>query len=134
MECDTPDMFKLAKYHWSYLPVWTDGNAYLNGAKSCKNEKNRIVSDEKAYAEIEVVNGSPMLKTNVYDYIGNFRSGLVTSDTLGEAFEPEQRFETPDGSDIVFDTDYFGAHRGAGIIPGPFAVGGNEIKELWYCI
>lgn len=131
MKCDTPDMFELAKYHWSYLPVWTCGNAYLSGAKPCKKEKDCVVSNEKAFAEIEVVNGNPVLKTNVYELIGNFRAGLVTSDTLGEAFEPEQRFETPDGRDIVFDTDYLGAHRGANIIPGPFAVGGNMFDGLW---
>ena len=50
-----------------------------------------------------------------------FGVSLITSDTLGKAFEPEERFENPDGSDIIFNTDYLGNHRGTQIIPGPFA-------------
>ena len=46
---------------------------------------------------------------------------MITSDILGKAFEPEQRFESPDGSDIIFDTDYYGDVREDLIIPGPFA-------------
>ena len=61
-------MSEKAKYHFSHLPVWADGNVYL-----------------------------------------------------GCAFEPEQRFENPDGTDIRLDTDYFSAHRGLKTMPGPFA-------------
>ena len=46
---------------------------------------------------------------------------MVTSDILGYAFEPEQRFEDPDGTAIIFDTDYLGEHRPVEPIPGPFA-------------
>jgi hypothetical protein len=46
---------------------------------------------------------------------------MITSDILGKAFEPEQRFESPDGSEIVLDTDYSGKKRTGKIIPGPFA-------------
>ena len=46
---------------------------------------------------------------------------MITSDILGKAFEPDQRFENPDGSAIVFDTDYYGKKRTGTVIPGPFA-------------
>ena len=46
---------------------------------------------------------------------------LITSDVLGKVFEPNQRFEAPDGSDIIFDTDYYGDSRTGPVIPGPFA-------------
>ncbi len=39
------------------------------------------------------------------------------------AFEPEQRFENNDGSDILFNEDYFGAHRGVAAFPGPIEAG-----------
>ena len=52
----------------------------------------------------------------------------MDSDTLGCAFEPEQRFEDPDGTAITFDTDFFGAHRGVSALPGPFANGEAVIK------
>ena len=60
------------------------------------------------------------LKTNLFDLIHDFRDGIVTSDLLGCAFEPEQRFENPDGAPITFDRDYFGGHRGLDTLPGPF--------------
>ena len=39
-EMDKPaDMMKMTEYHFAHLPVWVNGNAYFNGAKACKNEK-----------------------------------------------------------------------------------------------
>ena len=46
---------------------------------------------------------------------------MIDSDTLGKAFEPEARYENPDGTAIRFDTDFLGEHRGTEVIPGPFA-------------
>ena len=40
---------------------------------------------------------------------------------LGMAFEPEQRFENPDGSALLLDRDYGGRNRGESVLPGPFA-------------
>ena len=58
----------------------------------------------------------------------NRTCGLIGSEKLGYAFEPEQRFENPDGSDLLLDRDYFGAHRGVSTLPGPFAeTAGPEI-------
>ena len=57
-----------------------------------------------------------------------YRCGIISSDTLGLAFEPEQRFENPDGTDIIFDADYFGGHRGPETMPGPFAAAVDGIQ------
>ena len=46
---------------------------------------------------------------------------IRSSQTLGMAFEHEQRFEQPDGEDIVFDMDYYGIKRGMKPVAGPFA-------------
>ena len=75
----------------------------------------------KVFVELEEKDGKYTLKTNVYDFLGDFRAGMVTSDILGCAFEPEQRFEDPDGTAITFDTDYLGEHRPVEPVPGPFA-------------
>lgn len=64
--------------------------------------------------------GKLLMHTNVCDLIRDFRNGMVNSDVLGYAFEPEQRFENPDGSTIVFDRDCHGNTRGIAPIPGPF--------------
>ena len=45
---------------------------------------------------------------------------MITSDTLGLAFEPEERFETPEGETIVFDTDFYGNTRPTSPVAGPF--------------
>ena len=46
---------------------------------------------------------------------------LICTDTLGIAFEPEQRYEGPNGEDIVFDTDFYGNRRSGKVVAGPFA-------------
>lgn len=134
MESDIPDMKKLEPYHWQHLPVWSEGNLYLNGAKAWKHEKNGlVVEDGGAYADVEEKDGRVYLKTNVYDFVkkAGFTDAIVDSDTLGKAFQAEERFESPDGSTIVFDRDYFGDHRGAAPVPGPFADGGDLKKPVW---
>ncbi len=131
-EMDKPaDMRKMAQYHFSHLPVWVNGNAYFNGAKPWKNEKSNLVSDEnKVTVELIEKDGKYSIKTNVYDFLGDFKNGIITSDILGCAFEPEQRFENPDGTAITFNEDYLGEHRGVATIPGPFACGCEASKQL----
>ena len=64
------------------------------------------------------------------ELLGDYTTGLITTSLLGAAFEPEQRFENRDGSDIIFNEDYFGNHRGTHAIPGPFAELEEDIKLL----
>ena len=132
-EMDKPaDMGKLAQYHFAHLPVWVNGNAYFNGARACKHEISNLV-DNKNTVKVELVerDGKYSLKTNVYELLGEFKNGIITSDILGYAFEPEQRFENPDGTAITFNEDYLGEHRGLFTIPGPFASGHDANKQLW---
>ena len=115
-----PDMGALAKWHFSHLPVWIDGNAYFNGATICKHEKHYLSCEkEKAFVRLTEEDGVPVLETNLYALLGDFRDGLLCTENLGLAFEPEQRFENPDGSDILFNEDFFGGHRGVSAFPGP---------------
>ena len=126
-----PNMGALATAHFGHLPVWVSGNAYFNGACVSKHEQHGCVNaDAKVTVELAEKDGRPVLVTNVYDFLGDFRDGIVTSDILGYAFEPEQRFENPDGTAITFDRDYLGEHRGLSALPGPFAVGASE-REVW---
>ena len=127
-----PDMGALANVHFGHLPVWVDGNAYFNGASVCKHEKHKL-SDKRSKVTIalEEKDGKYCLKTNVYSKLKDFADGIICTETLGKAFEPEQRFENPDGSDIVFNRDYFGNHRGTKTIPGPFASAEDAEKILY---
>ena len=124
-------MQELAPYHFGHLPVWVDGNAYFNGATVSKHDKNHRVCAEKAQVSLCEKDGKWLLDTNVYDLLNDFRTGIITSDLLGKAFEPEQRFENPDGTEIIFDRDYFGDHRGTEALPGPFACSEELKRSLW---
>lgn len=107
------------------LPVWTGGNRYYNGAKPCAKEKDYTVDTEHAIRlELKEEEGGWKLYTNLGEFLPAGEEKLITTETLGMAFEPEQRYENPDGSDIVFDEDYFGAKK-AHVTAGPFA----EVKD-----
>ncbi len=123
-----PDMGPLAQYHFGHLPVWLGGNVYLNGATVCKHEVDKLVVPGKGKAKINLKGG--VLKNNLKELLGDYTTGVITTTVLGNAFEPEQRFEERDGSDITFNQDFFGTHRGAAVVPGPFAQLEDEIKVL----
>ena len=48
---------------------------------------------------------------------------------LGEAFEPEERFEEPDGTPILLCEDIFGNQRSERPVPGPFEFGPDISEE-----
>ena len=122
-EPDTdPDMGGLAEAHFGHLPVWVDGNVYLNGAPIYKNEKNKL-EDKSFNPAISVVEKDVKyyLSGKLKDAIKDFTGNMISTESLGLAFEPEQAFENPDGTPIIFDRDYFGNHRAVAPAPGPFA-------------
>ena len=127
-------MMNLSRAHDGHLPVWIEGNAYLGGAKPCKKEVNGLTAAPKREdVRVELVQKEDgyYLDTNVYELIEGFKNRMIDSDVLGKAFEPEERFENPDGTAIRFDSDYFGTHRGVDVIPGPFA-GAEEAAKVLY--
>ena len=129
-----PDMMHLGEAHFGHLPVWVGGNAYFNGASVSKHEKDGFtVSVRKARVSVELVekNGRYTIKTDLYKHLKDFKDRIITSDILGCAFEPEQRFENTDGTAITFDSDYLGDHRGVAALPGPFAQAPAATKVLW---
>ena len=133
MDTDTPNMGKLAPAHESHLPVWIDGNVYFNGAKAWEKEQhNRVDTEHNVSVDVAEKDGKPVLETDLYQYLEGFRCGMIDSDVLGRAFEPDQRFENPDGTMIRFDADYLGDHRGIEILPGPFAAEDAVGKALWF--
>ena len=122
MESDVPDMASLEPAHMGHLPVWSGGNAYFNGARAFRAEEDGWVDTEHTVSvELIHTEEGDVLKTDLYEYLEDAGCRMVSSDVLGKAFEPEERFENPDGSDILFDTDFSGERRGSHVIPGPFA-------------
>ena len=124
-----PNMKALEPAHFGHLPVWSEGNVYLNGAKPWKNEEKCLVVEKGAKVELVEKNGEYSLDTNVYEYLKDFKDRMIHTEILGKAFEPEAAFENADGTAIRFDSDYFGNHRGIDdVIPGPFASPSDSIK------
>ena len=117
--------------YYDHLPIYTGGNIYFNGAIPCNNETGYIIDDKNSvFINLTESDGAYRLKTNLYDYLPEFEMPFINTDVLGEAFEPEQKFESPDGSPILFDCDYFGKRRKAAVIPGPFACGEGAAAVL----
>ncbi len=122
---------QLRDAYYDHLPVYTGGNVYMNGAAPCDTEENcRCAAGEARLALVER-DGHPCLETNVFDLLPDFEISMINTDSLGEAFEPEQKFENPDGSPIVFDRDYFGVQRGLRPISGPFADRAESTRALF---
>ncbi len=127
-----PDMGGLAEAHFGHLPVWIDGNVYLNGANVYKNEVNKIEApDYNPEIILEIKDGNYIFKNKLNNIINSFYGNLISTESLGLAFEPEQAFENPDGTPIVFDKDYFGNHRSIKPIPGPFADYSKNAITVW---
>ena len=110
--------------YYKHLPVWMHGNAYFNGALVWEKENDAYVdsSHKITLAVTEKEAGS-----NVWEFTTNLREFLpviseepVSTETLGMAFEPEQLFEAPDGSAIIFDVSCDGERRKGLIKAGPF--------------
>jgi len=113
------------------LPVWSAGNIYYNGAKPWKKEIGAIVdSEQDIRIRVEECEVGWYLRTNLGDVDQPDAPAFVDTELLGMAFEPEQKFENPDGTPITFDTDYFGCKR-TKIIAGPFADISDTAKKLW---
>ena len=107
--------------YYDHLPVYTGGNAYYNGARPCDNElAAHVDKDHKISLYLDESDGRYTIHTNLYEYLPRNFTMPINTESLGIAFEPEQRFENPDGSPIMFDSDYFGRKRGIHPVAGPF--------------
>lgn len=113
--------------YYSHLPVHTGGNVYFNAARPCNSEK-AAYQDTSHEIELSLSDedGKTFLHTNLYQYLPTIETQCIHTALLGQAFEPEQGFENPDGTEILFDKDYYGKKHTLYPIPGPFARGREE--------
>lgn len=104
------------------LPVWTGGNVFFGGAEPCDIEENYYEDKEhEIFIDLSTEDDKWEIKTNLFEYLPENFCKMIDTQKLGMAFEPEQRYENPDGTDIVFDIDILGRKRGEGCFAGPFA-------------
>lgn len=116
----SPEDEKNRDKFYDHLPVDGKGNIYLNGAKANSTETDAYVDDGEVSFELICDGDKVSFKTDIYEHLPKERPGMISSAVLGSAFESEQRFENPDGSEIIFNEDFFGDHRGARPVAGPF--------------
>ncbi len=116
---------KTTDRYYKHLPVWMHGNAYFNGARVWEKEEDAYVDNEHTIRldvrETEPGSNDWQLSTNLREFLPVVSEEFVSTETLGMAFEPEQRFEAPDGTDILFDISCDGEKRNGSIKAGPFA-------------
>lgn len=106
--------------YYMHLPVWTGGNIFFNGAQPWEKEKDYIEdTDHTVELAVTEQDGKWLLETNLYEFLPRHTCRTVSTETLGMAFEPEQKFENADGTPIVFLEDYFGTHREIRPTAGP---------------
>ena len=118
--------------YYMHLPVWTGGNVFLGGAKPWEQESD-YVEDPSLPVSVAVEERGDgwYLATNLYELLPAKQLPLIDTEALGMAFEPEQRFENPDGSPIRFDEDFFGLRRENTGSAGPFVSGEAAQRKLF---
>ncbi|MCR5674452.1 MAG: right-handed parallel beta-helix repeat-containing protein [Lachnospiraceae bacterium] len=116
--------------YYDHLPVEARGNVYFNGAMPFDGETDACVIDEHVTLELKDDPDGLSLVTDLYRHLPADHCARITGSALGEAFEPEQRFEAPDGSEILFDLDHHGRHRGLRTTCGPFEYPENTFAVL----
>lgn len=118
--------------YYTKLPVWAGGNVYFNGAKPMKKETDAYVdSEHKITLELIPSEDGYRLSTNLYEFVPAGGRKIISTETLTEAFEPEEPFENPDATPIIFTEDYFGGKRNLSPLPGPFA-SAQDAQEILF--
>ena len=106
---------------YDHLPVFARGNVYLAGARPWEKEKDAVRVDcDAVQFHLREENKEVFLDTDLFEIMPDEEGRILSGEDLGKAFEPEEKFENPDGSRIVFDRDYFGIPRSKVTQKGPF--------------
>lgn len=111
-------------------PVYIDRNVYLNGAEGYVNEADSYCGNTGLKAQVvteKKENGRKVyLEVDVDKAVLNQKAVVMRTEDLGCTRAVEGLFENPDGTPIVFDTDYCGETRKDGkVIVGPI----NSLTE-----
>jgi len=117
------------------LPMYVDGNIYLNGANPFPGEKNSVKSDLNPEVSISEQGENVFLNILFDNSVSKIKTQLITTELLGKAKIPGQNYENPDGSALIIDFDYFGNQRNKNNpSAGPFEKPeiGKQIKlKVW---
>lgn len=101
-------------------PVYIEENAYAGYDKPCRTERSPVFADGMR-ASLDAENGEWILTLTVPASVADANCMPVTTARLGTPRITEEAYETPDGEEIDFTSDFFGTPRAGAVIPGPFA-------------
>ncbi|MEN6322043.1 MAG: right-handed parallel beta-helix repeat-containing protein [Proteiniphilum sp.] len=105
------------------LPMYVDGNVYLNGSNPFAGEKNSVDSDFNPKVGISEEGDNVFLNIIFDSSVGKINTQLVTTELLGKTKISGQNYKNPDGSELIIDSDYFGNKRNKNNpYPGPFEI------------
>lgn len=126
----------LAPYDHAAMPVMMSGNVFLRGAKPSMHEQTPVVVGETTPPlELQDTGDSVVLRfTMAPDVLSPANGTLVATEVLGRAAVTGLPYESPDGTPIRIDSDYFKKPRHAdGPLPGPFELreSGEHTLALW---
>jgi len=117
------------------LPIFVEGNVYLNGSVHYEKEQN-FIEDKGFNPTIKCVEDGDnvFLHMSLPSLKNKLQTVLVTTESLGKPLVPALPYENPDGTAITVDTDYFGKKRDMNNpAPGPFENPGEGeiVVKVW---
>jgi alpha-N-arabinofuranosidase len=119
----------LSQYDKCVLPVWMDGNVYLNGALAGQAEPYPLLRPDFD-PEIRVTrreDGWYLEMAIEKDWADAQQRSLVTTELLGQVKVPDLPYTQPDGRPYRIDRDYHGSQiNAANPFPGPFSLARYE--------
>ena len=124
----------LGVYENTELPMFVDGNVYLNGALKFSKEKNLLEIKTNPEIQIEEKENGIFLTLNLDEKILKMQNQMITTEILGKAVIPDAAFENRDGSPLKIDSDFFGKKRNPkNPTAGPFEKPqkGKLIIKVW---
>ena len=113
----------LRGYEAAKLPVWSQGNVYLKGARPPACETDPLVSPEfdPRLTLVQKTEGFVLQANLDKAWLQTRKRQVITSELLGRTSIANLRFEQADGAPIRIDTDYFAKPRNkSNPAPGPF--------------
>jgi hypothetical protein len=131
---DGKNTYGTAIYNNAGYPCFASGNVYCNNAAPFEKEAHGMVVPDNLNIKIED-DGREVYLSFTWKELTGLQTEIVSTERLGKAKLPKQRYEQPDGNSIVFDTDYQGATRDAKPAPGALErlqEGENRVKVWSY--
>ena len=102
------------------LPFYADGNSYLGNAEGVSKEINKAKTPVNLKSEIVEENGEFYIEIEIPKEAFVKSAKLYGTDNLTISLYSEAKYENPDGSPLMVDTDYSDNKRCENPTAGPF--------------